>query len=184
MKRRVDDIGSKKQCLRDDGPDQPRLKRVNNSPSRGAHLKHKELLEDYMQLVRIPQMQNACVCLLTLQTLGLGGTPLGACDLCMAVAHVSYVMRMLCLRRTGNSYSSTIAKASSTMVRVIREHGSIAKGVEYMASNTIYTSVNTRAVPVHGDGVNGGREPMAELCTSTRWTEVLRQLSTADRVAG
>ena len=73
-----------------------------------------------MQLVRIPQMRNACVwvCLLTLRTLGFGGAPLGACDLCMAIAHVIYVMRMLCLRRAGNSSSSTIAKASTTMVRV------------------------------------------------------------------
>ena len=185
VKRCAGDTGSKKQCLRDDGPDQPRHIRVNNSV-RGVHLKDKELLElqcneDYMQLVRIPQMRNACLCLLTLRTLGFGGAPLGACDLCMAVAHVIYVMRMLCLRRTGNSSSSTIAKASTTMVRVIQEHGSLAKGVEYMASNTI-TSVNLGALPVHVDGVKGGREPMAELCT-TRWAEALRQLSTADRVA-
>ena len=67
------------------------------------------------------------------------------------------------------------------MVRVIQEQGSLAKGAEYMASNTI-TSVNLGALPVHVDGVKGGREPTAELCT-TRWAEALRQLSTADRVA-
>ena len=71
----------------------------------------------------------------------------------MALTHVICVMRMLCLRRTGNSSSSTIAKASTTVVRVIQEQGSLAKGAEYMASNTI-TSVNLGALPVHVDGVN------------------------------
>ena len=44
VKRRVCDTGSEKQSLRDDGSDQPRLKRVNNS-SRIVHLKDKELLK-------------------------------------------------------------------------------------------------------------------------------------------
>lgn len=83
--------------------------------------------------------------------------------------------------QTGDSSSSTIAKASTTMARVIKERGSIEEGVTYMASSTI-TSVNTGALPGHVDGAKGGREPTAELCT-TRWAEMLRQLCTADRVA-
>ena len=71
--------------------------------SQGQLSSVKTQLKPYMQLVRIPQMQNACVCLLTLRTLGFGGAPLGACGLCMALTHVICVMRMLCLRRTGNS---------------------------------------------------------------------------------
>ena len=68
--------------LSHDGPGQPRFKRVHNS-LRGAHLQAKELqvLErhsDYMEQVRLPQMQNACDCLLTLRQLGHGGAPLGA----------------------------------------------------------------------------------------------------------
>ena len=67
------------------------------------------------------------------------------------------------------------------MVRVIKECGSIADGVAYMACNTI-ASLNLGALPVHVDGAKGGREPTAELCT-TRWAASLRHLSTADKVA-
>ena len=67
------------------------------------------------------------------------------------------------------------------MVRVIKECGSIADGVAYMACNTI-ASLNLGALPVHVDGAKGAREPTAELCT-TRWAASLRHLSTADKVA-
>ena len=67
------------------------------------------------------------------------------------------------------------------MVRVIKECGSIAGGVAYMACNTI-ASLNIGALPVHVDGVKGAREPTAELCT-TRWAAALRHMSTADKVA-
>ena len=67
------------------------------------------------------------------------------------------------------------------MVRVIKECGSIAGGVAYMARNTI-TSFNIGALPVHVDGVKGAREPTAELCT-TRWAAALRHLSTENKVA-
>ena len=76
---------AEKQRLSHDGPNQPRLLRVHNSV-RGAHLQAKELqvLEhnaDYMERVRLPQMQNTCDCLLTLRHLGFGGAALGACAL-------------------------------------------------------------------------------------------------------
>ena len=170
-----------------DGPNQPRLKRVCNSV-RGAHLQAKELqvLErnsGYMERVRLPQMQNACDCLLTLRHHGFGGAPLGARACALHVhghGHHTYGTTR-CVRPSGNSSSSPIAKATSTMVRVIKECGSIAGGVAYMARNTI-TSFNIGALPVHVDGVKGAREPTAELCT-TRWAAALRHLSTENKVA-
>jgi hypothetical protein len=98
-KRQRCDTDTERQCLRLDGPDQPRLKRVYNSV-RGVHLKSNELQalqrnEDYMNLVRVPQMHNACDCLLTLRKLGFCGAPLGACALC--IAQGLRMSRMLCL---------------------------------------------------------------------------------------
>ena len=67
------------------------------------------------------------------------------------------------------------------MARVIKECGSIAGGVGYMARNTI-ASLNLGALAIHVDGAKGAREPTAELCT-TRWAASLRHLASASKVA-
>ena len=63
---------------------------VTNSPrskrARGLNFRELMVLErnsGYMERVRLPQMQNACDCLLTLRHHGFGGAPLGvrACAL-------------------------------------------------------------------------------------------------------
>ena len=162
-KRKQSSSGNDTQgSLPGDGPNQPRLLRIHNA-LRGVHidgdaLKELESNGDYMQQIRIVQMEAAADCLLTLRYHRYGGAALS------------------------NAANSPIAKASSTVARICKEQGSFKGACTYMAANTM-ASINLSHLSVHIDGAKASKgEPTAEMCT-TRWADMLQGLSSPAKKA-
>ena len=147
--------------LSGDGPGQPRLIRVHNA-MRGVHITGPALdemrqNEDYMKAVRTRQAVNTAECLLTLRELGYGGAPLG------------------------DGGNSPLAKASSTVARICKEHDTFEQAGFALGGTTI-ASFNMGPPNIHRDSVSAGREPTAELVT-TRWAQMLSAVPLAQRAA-